>query len=87
MKPIDEELLCRAAGETGALVTVEEHSVVGGVGGAVAELLATRCPTPLERVGLQDRYAESGPYDSMLDRYGMAVEDIVAAAERAVSRK
>ena len=87
VKPIDEELLCRAAGETGALVTVEEHSVVGGVGGAVAELLATRCPTPLERVGLQDRYAESGPYDSMLDRYGMAVEDIVAAAERAVSRK
>lgn len=87
IKPLDERMIACCAAETGALVTVEEHSVVGGLGGAVAEALADCHPVPLERVGIVDRFAETGPYDVLLDRYGMSVNDIVDAAERAVGRK
>lgn len=87
IKPIDTELITRCAEETGAVVTVEEHSIIGGLGGAVAECLAEHCPVPLERVGVKDTFAESGPYYELLDKYGMSVEAIVDAALRAVSRK
>ena len=87
LKPLDEELVARCAAETGALVTVEEHSIIGGLGGAVAEALVAREPVPLERIGVADRFAESGPYGELLDRYGLGVGDIVAAARRAVGRK
>jgi transketolase len=87
LKPLDEELVARCAAETGALVTVEEHSIIGGLGGAVAEALVAREPVPLERVGVADTFAESGPYGELLDKYGLGVGDIVAAAERAVGRK
>ena len=87
LKPLDTNALRQAAGETGALVTVEEHSVIGGLGSAVAETLVERCLAPMERVGLKDRFAESGPYDELLDSAGLAIDDIVLAAERAVSRK
>jgi transketolase len=87
IKPIDQELLVRCAQETGALVTVEEHSVVGGLGGAVTEALAELAPVPVIRVGVADTFAETGPYDAILDKYGLGVDHIVAAAERAVSRK
>ena len=84
---VDEVLVARCAAETGALVTVEEHSIIGGLGGAVAEALVARGPAPLERVGVADTFAESGPYGELLDRYGLGVGDIVAAAQRAVGRK
>ena len=87
LKPLDEELVARCAAETGALVTVEEHSIIGGLGGAVAEALVARGPAPLERVGVADTFAESGPYGELLDKYGLGVGDIVAAAQRAVGRK
>jgi len=87
LKPVDEEAVVRAAEETGALVTVEEHSIIGGLGSAVAEVLGSSMPVPLERVGIPDVFAESGGYDQLLDRYGMSVEEIVGAARRAVSRK
>ena len=87
MKPLDTECIVRAALETGALITVEEHSVIGGLGGAVAELISEFQPVPLQRVGLSDQFAESGPYEDLLDNYGMAVDDIVSAAERTLSRK
>jgi len=87
LKPLDEDLVARCAAETGALVTVEEHSIIGGLGGAVAEALVARGPAPLERVGVADTFAESGPYGELLDRYGLGVSDIVAAAQRAVGRK
>jgi transketolase len=87
LKPLDEELVARCAAETGALVTVEEHSIIGGLGGAVAEALVAREPVPLERVGVADTFAESGPYGELLDKYGLGVGDIVAAAQRAVGRK
>jgi transketolase len=87
LKPIDSESIEQASEETGALVTIEEHNVIGGLGSAVAEVLAETRPAPLERVGIPDTFAESGDYSELLDKYGMAVEDIVAAARRAVSRK
>jgi transketolase len=87
LKPIDSELIVSCAQETGAIVTAEEHSIIGGLGGAVAECLAEKWPVPLERIGVNDTYAESGPYLELLEKYGMSVEAIVAAARRALARK
>jgi transketolase len=85
VKPLDVEGVVQAARETGALVTVEEHSIVGGLGGAVAEAVSDAYPVPVKRVGIADRFAETGPYFEMLDRYGMSVEDIVNAAQQAMT--
>jgi transketolase len=85
IKPLDRELLLAAAADTKAVVTVEEHSVIGGLGSAVAELLSAEAPVPVQRVGLADCFAETGPYDALLDRYGMSVDDITAAAHRAIA--
>jgi transketolase len=87
VKPLDAEGVLQAARETGALVTVEEHSIVGGLGGAVAEAVTDAYPVPVKRVGLADRFAETGPYFEMLDRYGMSVDDIAAAARQALAEK
>ncbi len=87
IKPLDEAAVLEAARQTGALVTAEEHSVIGGLGGAVAELVSTNYPVPVARVGLPDTFAETGPYLDILDRYGMAVTDIIQAAHKALSLK
>jgi transketolase len=87
VKPLDVESIRQAARETGAIVTAEEHSIVGGLGGAVAEAVGDACPVPVKRVGLADRFAETGPYNAILDRYGMSVEHILAAARQAVAAK
>jgi transketolase len=88
IKPLDEELILRAARETGALVTAEEHSIVGGLGGAVAETLSCGEGAPLERVGINDRFLRTGPDpESIMDAFGMAVADVVDAAQRAVARR
>lgn len=87
VKPLDGELVGRCARETGAIVTVEEHSIVGGLGGAVAEHLVETCPVPMERIGIADCFAESGPYAELLEKYGMSVEAIVDAVRRVLSRK
>jgi len=87
IKPLDVPRLEQAARETGALVTVEEHSIIGGLGGAVAEAVSAVYPVPIVRVGIADRFAESGPYFALLDRYGMSVADVVAAARQAVAAK
>lgn len=87
IKPLDEEAVLSAARETGALVTAEDHLVAGGLGGAVAELLASRCPIPLERIGLQDTFGETGDPERLFEKYGMTAEDLAAAARRAIARK
>jgi transketolase len=87
IKPLDQELLVRCAKETGALVCAEEHSTIGGLGGAVAEVLAEHCPVPLERVGIADTFTESGPYEALMEKYGLSSSAVVAAAIRAVERK
>ncbi|MFI5040690.1 MAG: transketolase family protein [Acidimicrobiales bacterium] len=88
IKPLDETAILVAAETTGAIVTAEEASVVGGLGGAVAEVLGANRPVPLRRVGVDDRYvSECGPYFELMDRHGMAVADIVAAATSAVAAR
>jgi transketolase len=87
IKPLDTALLLAAARETGALVTVEEHSILGGLGGAVAEFVSGAYPVPIVRTGISDTFCETGPYEALLDRYGMAVADIVAAAHKAIGLK
>ncbi len=87
IKPFDADLIARCAQETGAVVTAEEHSIVGGLGGAVAECLAATYPAPMERVGLSDTFAECGPYADLLDKYGMSVDAIADAVRRVLKRK
>lgn len=88
LKPIDREMILQAAEETGALVTVEEHSIVGGLGSAVAETLVGGCPVPVERVGVRDCFCPTGrDPESLLDACGLSEADIVAAARRAIERK
>ncbi|MDF2533616.1 MAG: transketolase, partial [Clostridia bacterium] len=70
IKPIDSELLIQCAKETGAIVTVEEHNVYGGLGSAVAEVLSGNYPVPIETVGVQDTFTESGDYEQLLEKYG-----------------
>ena len=85
VKPLDRELICQAAEETGAIVTAEEHSIVGGLGSAVAEAVSEACPVPVVRVGIRDTFARTAPDpESLMDAFGLAVTDIVMAAERAV---
>lgn len=88
IKPLDMGLLLHAARTTGALVTAEDHSIVGGFGSAVAEALACALPVPLEMVGLNDNFAETGPDpDTLMDAVGMSVQDIIQAARTAAKRK
>ncbi len=87
LKPIDADLIAEAAGDTGALVTAEEHSVIGGLGGAVAEVLGERSPAPLERIGVPDCFGVSGEPEELFKHFGMLPQDIAAAARRAISRK
>lgn len=87
VKPLDEEILFRAAEETGAFVTVEEHSVIGGLGGAVCEAVSGRRPVPVMRVGIPDRFGESGAYAEILARAGIDTEHVVGAARKAVAAK
>ena len=88
IKPLDVSLLQQAAEETGAIVSAEEHSVIGGLGTAVAEALGDVCPVPLERVGIADTFTETAlSFESLLDHYGMGVGDMVKAAKRALRRK
>jgi transketolase len=87
IKPLDTAAIEQAARETGAIVTVEEHSVLGGLGAAVAEVVTERCPVPVRRVGLPDTFAETGPYDRILDCYGMSVDHVIKAALSALEMK
>ncbi len=88
VKPLDADLLRKCAQETGAIVTAEEHSIIGGLGSAVAEFTAKEYAVPIEMVGIADTFTETAlDHDSLMDCYGMSVQDIVAAAQRAVARK
>ena len=76
IKPLDEELVVAAAKETGKVVTVEEHSIIGGLGGAVCECLAEKAPVPVKRIGIHDVFGESGPALELLHKYGLDAEGI-----------
>ncbi len=86
VKPIDQNLILECAEQTGAIVTVEEHSIYGGLGSAVAEVLAERCPVPIERVGAVD-FAESGDYGQLMEKYGYGPESIALRCRAVMGRR
>ena len=87
IKPLDETAIIEAARETGAVVTVEEHSVIGGLSSAVAEVLVTRAPVPMCRIGIPDVFGQSGGCRELLTKYGLTTENIIECARRVHSRK
>ena len=87
IKPLDREIILNAAKETGAIVTAEEHNVIGGLGGAVCELLSAECPTPVLRVGTEDKFGRSGKVPPLLEMYGLTAANIVAKAKAAIALK
>ena len=87
VKPLDAAAVVSAAKETGAIVTCEEHSIIGGLGSAVAEVLAEQAPAPMERVGVKDTFGESGKPKELLAKYSLTAADVAEAARRVVARK
>ncbi len=87
IKPLDEALLLELAQKTGAIVTAEEHSIIGGLGGAVAELISEKHPVPVIRVGINDSFGESGSPEELLLKYGLTAEKMVAAGKAALEKK
>jgi len=87
IKPIDKDIIIKAAKETGVIVTAEEHSVIGGLGSAVADVVCESCPVPVLRVGVEDVYGASGPAVEMLKIYGLTAANIAEKAKAAVALK
>jgi transketolase len=87
IKPIDREAIVKCASETGAFVTAEEHQLAGGMGSAVLEVLATEHPVPVEMVGINDTFGESGDPSELLEAYGLSVNKLVKAAHNVLRRK
>lgn len=87
IKPIDKELIIKCAKETGAVITVEEHSIYGGLGSAVAEVLIMEYIVPMEIIGVQDTFAETGAYELLLNKYGLCTENIINTVQKVMKRK
>ncbi len=87
IKPLDEEIIIKAAKETGAIVTAEEHNIIGGLGEAVCGVLSENCPTPVVRIGVKDKYGFSGPAKDLIPLFELDAESIVKAAKQAISKK
>lgn len=87
IKPIDKELICKCAKETGVIVTAEEHSIIGGLGSAVAEAVTECCPVPVIRIGVNDEYGYSGPAVELLKKFGLSAENISEKVREAVKFK
>lgn len=87
IKPLDNEAVIKAAKETGAIVTAEEHSVIGGLGGAVTELLSEKYPVPVLKLGVYDTFGHSGPAPKLLDEFGLRAVNIVEKAKKAIAMK
>ncbi|MDX5419962.1 MAG: transketolase family protein [Hymenobacteraceae bacterium] len=87
IKPLDDEAILASVGKTKCVVTAEEHQMNGGLGDSVAQLLGRQLPTPMEMVAVNDSFGESGTPDQLMEKYGLSTDNIVAAAERVISRK
>ena len=87
IKPIDKDIIIKAATETGAIVTAEEHNVIGGLGSAVAEVLVENAPVPMQRVGTQDVFGRSGKPYPLLEMYGLDAKTIAEKAKAAIAMK
>ncbi len=87
IKPIDKDIILKAARETGAIVTAEEHSVIGGLGSAVSEVVCEENPVPVVKLGVYDQFGHSGPAVKLLDEFGLRAVNIVEKAKKAISMK
>jgi len=87
IKPLDKDIILKAANETGAIVTAEEHNIIGGLGSAVAEAVCEGCPVPVVRLGINDSFGHSGKVPPLLQMYGLTPESIISKAELAISMK
>ncbi len=87
IKPLDTEIILKAARETGAIVTAEEHSVIGGLGSAVSEVVSEEYPVPVVKLGVYDRFGYSGPANNLLDEFGLRAVDIAEKVKKAISLK
>jgi transketolase len=87
IKPIDKDIIIKAAKETGAIITAEEHSIIGGLGSAVAEILSEESPTILKRIGVEDTFGESGDGNELLEKYGLTSKNIVSTAKKIIAKK
>jgi transketolase len=87
IKPLDEETILKSVRKTGAVVTAEEGQIIGGLGGAIAELIAEECPTPMKRIGMQDRFGESGSPAELIEHFGLDAKHIRLAAHAVISKK
>ncbi len=87
IKPIDKDIIIKAAKETGAIVTAEEHNIIGGLGSAVAEVVCEGAPVPVVRVGTEDKFGKSGKVPALLEEYGLTAKNIAAKAKEAIALK
>lgn len=87
IKPIDAELICASAKKTGAIVTAENHNIIGGLGSAVVEVLVESCPVPMKRIGIRDHFGEVGEQKFLLNKFGMTSGHIVLSAQKVINRK
>ncbi len=87
IKPLDQEAILRAARESGAVVTAEEHNILGGLGGAVAEVLVENTPVPMARVGIRNSFGESGPWKELFAKYGLTSSDILKKVKELIKRR
>ena len=87
IKPLDEEAVIKAAKETGAIMTIEDHTILGGLGSAVAEVVTEQCPVPMQRIGIQDKFGESGEPELIYRDHGMDVDSIIEKAKALIRRK
>ena len=87
IKPVDRDCIVECAERTGAVVTAENHNIIGGLGSAVAEVLSEECPTPLARVGVRDHFGEVGTQDYLMEKFGLTANDICIKAKEVIARK
>ncbi|GAM10517.1 hypothetical protein OR1_02806 [Geobacter sp. OR-1] len=87
IKPLDQDILLKAAQETKLIITAEEHSIIGGLGGAVAELLSELCPVPVHRIGINDRFGTSGKAEELLKYFGLTADDLADSAREALKKR
>jgi transketolase len=87
IKPLDKDIIVKAACETGAIITAEEHQIFGGFGSAVAEVVVNHCPVPMEFIGICDSFGESGKPDELMEKYGLKASNIVNKAKGLLLRK
>ena len=87
IKPIDKDIIIKAAKETGAIVTAEEHNIIGGLGSAVAEVLVENVPVPMQRIGTKDVFGKSGKPEVLLEMYGLDAKSIAEAAKTTIAKK